>query len=73
MLIQTQSLSTEIVATALEDPLINSSAEQTITILVWALIFALAVVVGLFNRRLEYAIILALVSSIITIAFFVIS
>jgi|GEM_PF-2537658 len=73
MLFQTQSLLPEIVATALEDPLINSSAERTIMLLVWVLIFALASVVGLFNRRLEYAIILALVSSIITIAFFVIS
>lgn len=72
MFIPTQFLLRGIIATALEDPLINSSAERAISIFVWFLIFALAGVVGLFNRRLEYAIVLALVSSIITMAFFVI-
>ena len=60
-------------ATALEDPLINSRAEQTITIFVWILIFAVASIVGLFSRRLEHAIFFALISSIISMAFFVIS
>jgi len=62
---------TEILATALEDPLINSIAEQTIIVFVWILIFAIASVVGLFSRRLEHALFFALISSIITIVFFV--
>ncbi len=60
------------VAMSLEDPLINSKAEQTLTILVWVLICSAAIVVGLFNRRLEYAVIFALISSIIGMAFFLI-
>jgi len=73
MTLQTQSLLAEIMATALGDPLINSRAEQTITISVWILIFAMSSVIGLFSRRLEHAVFFALASSIIGIAFFVIS
>lgn len=67
-----QSLLIEIIAAALEDPLIDSRAEQTIVIFVWVLILALAGVIGLFSRRLEQVLFFAFISTIITMAFFVI-
>jgi len=72
MNIQTQSLFTEIIAAALDDPLIDWRAEQTIGIFIWVLILSAAGIVGLFSRKLEYAIFFALVSSIISMAFFII-
>jgi len=59
-------------ATSLEDPLIDWRTEKVIQLLVWILIIAIASVVGLISRRLEHALFFAFVSSIITIAFFVI-
>ena len=73
MTINTQLLLLEIMAIAMEDPLIDWKTEKTIELLVWVVIIAFASVVGLLSRRLEHAIFFALVSSIITIAFFVIS
>ena len=61
----------EIIA-QLEDPLINWGAERTIEVTVWILGFAIAAIVGLLNRKLEHAIVIAIISSMITIAFFVI-
>ncbi len=68
----TQLLLTAIIAATLDDPLIDWRAEQTIAIFIWVLIIALAGIVGLFSRKLEYAIFFALVSSIISMAFFII-
>jgi membrane protein YdbS with pleckstrin-like domain len=65
-------LLTEIMATALEDPLIDWKGEQIIIIFVWVLLIAIATGVGLFSRSIEYALAVAFVSSIITIAFFLI-
>ncbi len=72
MTIQPQSLLIQLIATSLEDPLIDWRTEKVIQILVWILIIAIASVVGLISRRLEQAIFFAIISSIITIAFFVI-
>lgn len=55
-----------------EDPLIDWRGEQTVKILVWVLVIAMSISVGVFSRRLEHALFFAFVSSIITIAFFVI-
>ncbi|MBO3457505.1 hypothetical protein G4P69_02010 [Aetokthonos hydrillicola CCALA 1050] len=63
---------TNIVAAALEDPLIDTKGEQTIIIFVWVLLIAIATSVGLFSRRIEYALAVAFVTSVITIAFFLI-
>lgn len=72
MTIQTPNILIELIAKALQDPLIDWGAEKTIEILVWILLIAMAISVGVFSRRLEHAIIFALVTSIITIAFFAI-
>ena len=56
----------------LEDPLINWGAERTIEVTVWILGFAIAGIIGLLNRKLEHAIAIAIISSMITVAFFVI-
>lgn len=56
----------------LEDPLINWGAERTIEFTIWILGFTIAAIVGLLSRKLEHAIFFALVTSLITIAFFLI-
>ena len=70
--IQTQSLLSQIIATTLEDPLIDWKTQRTIELFLWVFVIATAGVVGLISRRLENALFFAFVSSIITIAFFVI-
>lgn len=61
----------EIIA-QIEDPLISWGAERTIEVIVWILGFTVAALVGLLSRKLEYAIITAVITSIITVAFFAI-
>lgn len=56
----------------LEDPLINWGAERTIEVIAWILGFTVAALVGLLSRKLGYAIITAVVTSLITVAFFAI-
>lgn len=72
MTIQTQQVLIELLAQTLEDPLIDWGAENLIVISVWLLVISLSLTVGLFSRRLEHALIAAFVTSLITIAFFVI-
>ncbi len=55
-----------------EDPLIDWKGEQTVIIFVWVLLIAIATSVGLFSRKVEYALAVAFVSSIIAIAFLII-
>jgi len=72
MTIQTQSLLIEIIAETLEDPLINWEAEKIVNIFILVLVFAIAIVAGVFSRQFKQAIIFAIVSTIITMAFFMI-
>ena len=69
--IQITSRFIELMAVA-EDPLIDWKGEQTVVIFVWVLLIAIATSVGLFSRRIEYALAVAFVTSIIAIAFFII-
>lgn len=73
MTIQAQSLLIEIIAKTLEDPLINWEAEKLIEIFVWVLVIAIAIIAGVFSRRFEQAIFFAIISTIITMAFFLIN
>jgi hypothetical protein len=57
---------------AAEDPLIDWQGEQIIIIFVWVFLIGVATSVGLFSRKVEYALAVAFVSSIIAIAFFII-
>lgn len=55
-----------------QDPLIDWRGEETIRIAVFFMIIALTILVRFLSPRLEHAIIFALVTSLIAIAFFVI-
>lgn len=72
MIPQIYQILLEIQAQTTKDPLIDWQAENTIKIAVVLLLIASTAVVGVISRRLEHAIIFALVVSVIAIAFFTI-
>ncbi|WP_017717530.1 hypothetical protein [Kamptonema formosum] len=72
MLALTYSVLLETNAQAAGDTLIDWKAQATIRIAVFVLLLAGAGVVGIISRRVEHAVVFALATSLIAMAFFII-
>ena len=60
-------------ATPQSDPLIDQSGSQITYVGVFLLIIGIAIVVGTFSRKVEHAVLTALILSIFPIAFFLLA
>lgn len=72
MNIQLQQLLMQVLATSVNDPLIDWQSENLLKVLVFVFIFSIAIAINLISRKVEHAIMFALICTLISVSFMII-
>lgn len=72
MNIQLQHLLTQVIATSVDDALIDWQSENLLKILIFAFIFLIAIAINIISEKAEHAIIFALICTLISGSFLII-